>query len=115
MKRKDIKELGEISRYNLDNIFDVHKDENGIYFYNLYNSVYFDDNISTSLYTEHIFSEGDTWTTLSYKYYKTVELYWIILAANNIQNPLNLPDSGTKLKILKDFVVSDILSSKILR
>ena len=109
MKRSEIPELKRISSFQYENIFNVIKDEDGMYFYNLYNSVHIGD-IQAGLYDEHPFSEGDYWTKLADTYYGEPNLWWIIVVANNIQNPLTLPAPGTKLKILKDFVVSDILN-----
>lgn len=113
MKRNQIKDLKQISSYQLDNIFNVYKDSNGFYFYNMFNSIHIDDDISPTLYKEHVFSEGDYWTKLANNYYGNQKLWWVILAANNINNPLDLPEPGTKLKILNDAVVSHILSQII--
>lgn len=113
MKRNKIKELKKINSNFYENIFNVYQ-EDGFYYYNLYNTVSIDtENIDPNLYTEHIFSIGDYWTLLSYKYYGTVNLWWILCVANNIQNPLDLPEVGTKLKILNSEVVSDIIQSII--
>jgi nucleoid-associated protein YgaU len=113
MKRSSIPELSKISRYQYDNIFNVYKTDNGFYYYNLYNTVQIDPDIDPIYYQEHFFSEGDYWTKLAHTYYGNQSLWWIILIANNIKNPLALPPFGTKLKILKDFVVSDILNNII--
>ena len=109
MKRKDITELKRISSYNYENIFPVELSEDGLYYYNLYNSIFVGD-VDAGLYTLHDFSVGEFWTSLAKKYYGEPKLWWMIVIANEIQNPLTLPEPGTKLKILKDFVVSDILS-----
>lgn len=109
MKRKDIDNLKRISSYNYENIFNVELTEDGNYYYNLYNSVFVGE-IDAGLYNEHSFSEGEFWANLAKRYYGEPKLWWVIAIANQVQNPLDLPEPGTKLKILKDFVVSDILS-----
>lgn len=112
MTRNKIKELSKLKTTFYENIFNVYQTEDGNYFYNLYNTLTFDDtDFPENVYTEHIFSIGDYWTLLSYKYYNTTSLWWIICLANNIRNPLDLPEPGTKLKILNQNVVNDILQS----
>lgn len=113
MKRNQIKDIPKISSYNYDSIFNVYEDENGMYFYNLYNSIYIDDDISPLAYTTHIFSSEDFWTKLADQYYGDKRLWWVILVANNITNPLKLPEAGTPIKILKPEVVSDILNQAL--
>lgn len=113
MKRNQIKELSKISNYNYDTIFNVHKDSDGMYFYNMYNSIYIPDDISPLSYDTHVFGEGDYWTKLANQYYGDKRLWWIILVANNILNPLKLPEGGTPIKILKPEVVSEILNQTV--
>ena len=89
-------------------IFSAYKDDDGTILYNLYNSVNIEGDIDPSLYTEIYMTDSDDWYTLSHKYYNTTYLWWIILVANKIVNPLE-PYIG-KLKILKSGVVSEILN-----
>lgn len=113
MKRNETDNLKKISNYQYDTIFDIHKDESGYYYYNMYNSVHVPEDISPAYYDEHIFQIGDFWTKLSEQYYGNKKLWWVILISNNIINPLKLPEAGTKLKILKPEVVQSILLQTI--
>jgi hypothetical protein len=110
MKRNYIKGIKRISSYQYDNIFNTHIDESGLYYYNMYNSIKLPENFSKATYDIHTFREGDYWTKLASKYYGNKKLWWVILVANNIINPLKLPETGTELKILKPEAVSLILN-----
>lgn len=100
----------QLNLYDLANIFNTYEDVDGIQFYNLYNSIKIDGDIDPSLYDEIYFSQVDTWVELSQKHYGTTYLWWVILVANNINNPLEEITPGTRIKILKPNVVSQILS-----
>ena len=89
-------------------IFSAYKDVNGTILYNLYNAINIDGDIDPSLYDEKYMTESDDWYTLSHKYYNTTYLWWAILVANKIDNPLE-PYVG-KIKILKSGVVAEILN-----
>lgn len=113
MKRNQIKELPKISNYNYDVIFNTYKTEDGYYYYNMYNSIYIPEDISPLTYDKHIYTEGEFWTKLADQYYGDKRLWWVILVANNIMNPLKLPEPGTILKILKPEAVSEILNQTV--
>lgn len=110
MKRNKIDNIKKISNYQYDNIFNVYETKDGLYFYNLYNNVIIDENIAKIFYKIHTFREGEYWTLLADKYYGDHKLWWVILIANKIKNPLRLPEAGTELKILNPEVVSNILN-----
>jgi hypothetical protein len=92
-----------------DNYLRVVTDEDGSQLYDLMRSVRFPEKVLDVLYDVHIY-RGEQWTKLSYMYYNTIDLYWVILAFNNIDDPFKeLPDN-TELKIPKPQVVKDVLS-----
>ena len=99
-----------LSPFNFARIFNAYTDENNFNYYNLYNSLNIPEDIADSLYILHEWTPTDNWYSLSSKFYNNVELWWIILAANQIVNPFDELDAGTHIKILKSQVVSDILS-----
>lgn len=100
-----------LHQFDLANIFDVYTDEDGLEFYNLFQSINIEGDIDPTLYSEHLWSGTDNFYHLSYQYYNTTRLWWVILIANNIINPFDDIQPGTKLKILKQPVVSQILAS----
>lgn len=98
------------SSLSYDNIFKVYEDEDTkLSFYNLYNTVLIND-IAPQYYDKHEFAIGDYWTKLANEYYGDIRLWWIICISNNINNPLDLPEPGTKLKILKPEIVSEVIT-----
>jgi len=112
MKRNDISDVADqIFFQNYENLFNVYQTETGEYYYNLLRKVNIPLEVSSRYASEYITSYGDTWTGLAYKFYNDVKLWWIICTANNIQNPVNFPEPGTKLNILNVEVVQSILSA----
>ncbi len=99
-----------LHEYDMANMFNVYTDENGVEFYNLFQSINIEGDIDPTLYTEHVWSGTDDYYSLSYEYYNTTRLWWVILVANKIVNPFDDLLAGTRLKILKAPVVTQILS-----
>ena len=101
-------ENNTLDLYDYANIFNIYEDDNGIQFFNLYNSLVIDGEIDKTLYTEIYLNDGDNWYALSQKYYGTHKLWWVALVINNIINPFeDLPNK--KIKILNSIAVSNIL------
>ena len=109
MKQNQIEDLPKINSENYENIFNVYKDENGMYFYNLLQSITFPTDLPLNLFESYNIKYGDTWPFISYKTIDNTNLWWIILVVNNIMNPVILPKAGTTIKIPKPSVVKEIL------
>jgi hypothetical protein len=98
-----------LNPYDYANIFTTYVNDEGFEFYNLSNTVNIDGEIDPSLYTmDSVYTFSD-WYALSYKYYGTTRLWWMILVANKITNPFDI-QSGQRIKVLKKEVVSEVLS-----
>ena len=110
MKQNSIKDLPKLTSERYENIFNVYQDENGQYYYNLLQSVVIPNNLPAGYYDTYNVMYGDTWPYISYKNYNTPNLWWVILSVNNIIDPTSMPTPGTKIKVLKDQFVSNILS-----
>ena len=97
LTRKRLPDYRSKSMADMFNIYNM----DGILTFNLLQTFNVDnlDNISPRFYTEHIWTEDDHWTLLSYKYYGTIELYYMILKFNEISNPFETIPVGTRLKI----------------
>lgn len=93
-----------------ENIFNVYVDGDGYYFYNLLKTVNFPEDLREDIFSLYTVQDRDTWTGISWKVYNDIRMWWIICAANNITNPLEMPESGTQLKILNIYVVKNILN-----
>lgn len=111
MKITDIKDKTvEITSENYENIFNVYTDENAFYYYNLLKKVDFPTDLDPEVYDYYETPTVDTYPNIAYKFYNSVTLWWIICAANQIDNPMEQPAAGTLLKIIKPFYVKTILT-----
>lgn len=110
MKQNQIKDLKKLNVENFENIFNVYRDQDGLYFYNLLQTVVFPPNLPLNLFTSYPIAYGDTWPFISYKTLNTPNLWWIILLANNIQDPTKMPANGTVIKVPIMSVVKEVLA-----
>lgn len=112
MKQNDLKDINyKLSSQHYENIFSVYEDEEIGYFYNLLKTVNFPEELSPDVYNIYIIRPQDTWPLISWRVYNTVFLWWAICAANNIQNPTEMPPAGTEIKILDAMYLRTILST----
>ena len=110
MKITDIKEKAdEITSENYENIFNIFTDENGFYYYNLLKKVDFPVDLNSEVYDYYQTQPIDTYPYLAYRFYKNVKLWWVICAANQIDNPIKQPEVGTLLKIIRPYYIKNIL------
>ena len=110
MKQNQIDELPRLDAESFENIFNVYRDSNGLYFYNLLNTINFPPNLPSNFFESYSTKFGDTWPHISYKTLKTPNLWWLLLLANDIYNPLKEIEPGTVIKIPINLVVKEILS-----
>ena len=112
MKQNSISSLPKLESSRLENLFNVYLDANtNTYFYNLLNTVNFKaESMSPSIYEIYTVVDGDSYNFISYKYYGTINLWWLICSFNGIQNPTKLPEAGTYLRILNREYVVNILT-----
>jgi hypothetical protein len=110
MKQNQISDLPTLETECFENMFNVYKNEDGIYYYNLLQTIVFPKNLPQSLFTSYVISYGDTWPLISHKNYDTPNLWWIILFANEIQDPTKKLISGQSIKIPVIDVVKEVLS-----
>lgn len=109
MRQNEIQELKKLESTNYENIFNVYQTENGLYFYNLMQTVVFPSNLPLGMFNKYGVKPGDTWPNISYNVFNTPNAWWIILLANGIQDPTNQPEPGTILLIPKEQTVKEIL------
>lgn len=118
MKHNDIQDapsLQKIPPEALENIFNVYVDGQNEYYYNILRTVNFEglENLEATYFDIHVFNEEDSWTVLSFKYYGTTRLWWLICKVNNIFNPFENPEIGTKLIILKPELVHGLVLEQL--
>jgi len=88
-----------------ENIFNMYEltNENGnnYVFYNILSKVSIPTNLDESVFDRYIVDAEMPLTTLSFKLYKTQHLWWLIMAVNNLKNPVKLIKSGSVIKVIK--------------
>ena len=103
--QNEIKGLSNLPEFRYENIFKMFKVNNKHHFFNIIKSVSLPDNLDPETYTIEIIQSKTPWTILSHKFYNTMDLWWLICLANNIDNPVLFPEQGTSLRIIKpDYV-----------
>jgi hypothetical protein len=110
MKQNQIKELTNLDFENMENIFNVYRDQDGMYFYNLLQTIVFPTDLPLNLFISYTIKYGDTWPFISYKTLNSPNLWWIILLANNIQDPTKPLVNGDIIKIPIMSVVKEVLA-----
>lgn len=67
--------------------------------------------IPPTFYEVYTPRESDCWTLISYNYYGTIELWWLILKMNGIADATKEPYEFESLKLLKANKIKNILSA----
>lgn len=111
MKQKDFKDLPDLSIYRYENFLNIYRDDEQNKFYNLLRSINIFPANDTSVEDEYLVSVNDTWILISYKYYGTIFLWWLVCEYNRIEDPTKIPEPGTKIKLLKRNFVSSVISN----
>jgi hypothetical protein len=99
--QNQIKELPALNRYRYEKIFRVYKNNGIHYFYNLLQTLNLPDQIDETKVYYITAKQKEPWTMISFRAYKTIELWWLLCLLNKIYNPLLFPESGTTLKVLR--------------
>jgi|10_taG_2_1085330.scaffolds.fasta_scaffold00440_20 hypothetical protein len=98
-------ETARLSDYEYENIFKMFRTDDGFYGYNILKTVIMPEDLEPSLYDVVIVDRKMSWTNLSFLEYGTIKLWWVICLTNKIQNPVQFPAQGMRLRIIKkDFI-----------
>ena len=111
MKQQDFNDLPDLSIYRYENFLNIYLDGDQNKFYNLLRSINIFPANDTSVEDEYTVGLNDTWILISYKYYGTIFLWWLVCEYNRIQDSTKLPEPGTKIKLLKRNYVSSVISN----
>ena len=78
----------EFSKYDFANFFKVVNKGEKSYF-NICTTIKCDnvDKMPSSICSLYEVSAGETWTTISYKVFGTIRLWWLLCKFNNIKDP----------------------------
>lgn len=99
----------KLNTYDYANIFTIYQDSDEMMYFNLIDNLDISGVIDPSLYDEMFYNE-ENWYDLSFRFYGTTRLWWVILVANNVNNPFTDVKIGDRIKILKKEAVTEILS-----
>jgi len=107
--QNSINQLPNLGIYRYENILKLYQTNDSQYFYNLIQSVFLPDALDERALTYMVIREAQPWTTISFKAYQTIELWWLILLTNKVYNPFETPKAGTTIKIIKPSYIPGIL------
>ncbi len=111
MTQNNISDLPKLSVFRYENFFNIYNDpESDARFYNLLKNINIFPSSSSEVENDYNIQYNDTWVLISYKMYGTMDLWWLICLYNKIDNPIQMPEAGNKIKILKSEYVYPILS-----
>src|SRR5574344_393833 len=100
----------KISSNSLANLFGVeYKNGNYEFRSNKTISIVGSNKANQEMFDFYKISAGDSWASISYKFYNTTDLWWIICKFNNTNNPNIIPNIGTTLMIPKKEFVEFVL------
>lgn len=111
----DGEHTSSLNKNSYANLFDVVNRGERSYF-NLCRGIRFNnvDKMDEGKYSSYVVVETDSWPTISYKFYNTVELWWLICKFNNVKNPFTELTPGSVIKIpseeLKDVILNIIIA-----
>ena len=98
-----------------ENIFNTYSLENNngdkYVFYNILNKVSIPNNIDDNVFDRLAVPGHMPLTTISYRIYKTMHLWWLIMVCNNIKNPVKLIAPGTIIRTIKPQYLATVLNS----
>ena len=109
MTNNEISDLNRLSDFHYENIFNVFKTDDGYYGYNILKTINFPDDLDPTAYELVEVDRKMSWTNLSFLEYGTIKLWWLVCLVNKIQNPVQFPEQGSRIKILKREIVPQIL------
>lgn len=103
----------EPERYeNIFNVYQLTNENNDVYaFYNILSKVSIPSDLDDKVFQYLIVQSEMPLTTLSHDIYKSQHLWWLIMAVNNIRNPIRLIAGGSKIKIIKPEYLEMVLNS----
>lgn len=110
IKREDAKVPVDVSEFSHANMFNAYMDKNGKHYY--FNILKGLDFYGADIpFTAYRIMGGDTWPLISYKHYQNITLWWLLLAFNEIPNPVINPPTGSIIKIPTQEAVRAIIDT----
>ncbi len=108
--QSEIDNLPDIGEYRFENIFKVYTD-NSFYFYNILKTINIPEDLQDDIFYKYKIPNPMSWHVLSNKLYNTTDLWWLIVLTNQISDPVNLPQGGTVIKVIKPAFITQVLKT----
>ena len=85
-------------------LFNLLKDDDGDKFMNIFKSYELNEDVETdaSLFDKYEVDNDDWWDNISYKFYGTPYLWWVLPLYNNMVNPFEDLEEGDTINVLKE-------------
>ena len=102
----DISDDAKLKMTDLANIFHVFEDQKtlgeGFLSFDINRTLALEgvENMSRGVFREYKVVTEDTWALISYKFYGTTRLWWLVCKVNGISNPLVDPEEGSLIKVI---------------
>lgn len=114
-KIRDYENVQTLADTDLANVFNVYEDSNlgpQTLSFNINRTFNFigQDEYSKTYLDQYYVMHGDTWTTIAYKVHNNSRLWWLVCKANNIADPSIQPVRDTKIYVLKNDYVNQVLA-----
>ena len=97
--------------YSYENFFNIYTDDNGTNFYNLLRNITVLPANNSGAEDIWQVETDETWLLISYRYYGTMQLWWLVCAYNGITNPTKNPTPGSTIKLLKSEFVWPVITA----
>lgn len=104
-------EIKKLDKYDFANLFNViNKGENS--YFNLCKNIYIDNvqYLSSDMVETYTIVDDDSWSSISYKFYRTYKLWWLICKVNDVKNPFYELIPGKEIKIPSKEMMESILT-----
>ena len=108
----NLEQVEYLDKYNFARLFDVVQRGKNSYF-NLCKTIRF-KNIDTMLpkyYSDYEVKPKDTWTNLSFKFFNTYKLWWLLCKFNDVEDPFTELQEGQIIKIPTKQVMRSIIEN----
>lgn len=85
-------------------LFNILKDSDGDKFMNIFRSFSLNEDIlaDAATFDTYEVSNDDWWENISYEYYGTPFLWWVIALVNEVVNPFEELEEGDNIRILRE-------------
>jgi hypothetical protein len=108
--QRAISELPVLNNFRYENIFKLYQNDLNQYYYNITKKIVLPNNLDPTQFLIYPVKQSMPWTMVSFNIYSTIELWWLLCVANNIQNPVLQPKTGTYIKALRPELIAPLIN-----